>query len=69
METACPLYIKSKCPNLWDFLSGLPTAARDRLIKEILDTANFRSAAGRVEDLLTGDASDDVRAKSWRTNL
>ena len=61
METAWPLYIKSNCPKLGDFLSSLPTAARDQLIKEILDTANFRSAAGRVEDLLTGDASDDVR--------
>ena len=61
METAWPLYIKSNCPNLWEFLSGLHTAERDQLIKEILDSANFRSAAGRVEDLLTGDASDEVR--------
>ena len=60
METAPLLYIKSNCPRLWDFLSGLSVAAQDRLITEILDTPNFRVAAGRIEDFLAGEAAESA---------
>ncbi|MGO9570910.1 MAG: bifunctional [glutamate--ammonia ligase]-adenylyl-L-tyrosine phosphorylase/[glutamate--ammonia-ligase] adenylyltransferase [Desulfomonilaceae bacterium] len=61
METAPLLYIKTNCPRLWDFLSGLPAASREQLSTEILDTPNFRVASGRIEDLLAGDVSDEMQ--------
>ncbi len=60
MEIAWSLHIKSNCPKLWDFLSELPPPTRDQLIAEILDTSNFRAAAGRIEDLLIGETSAAV---------
>lgn len=40
----------------------MPARARDELIHDILDTAGPRTAAGRIEDLLTGEASEVVES-------
>ncbi len=54
-------YIQAQCPRLLSFFSALPAAESDNLTTELCDTSNPRSAANRLDDLLTGDTARVVQ--------
>ena len=58
MESTHLLHIQSHCRKLWDFISALPTPAKDQLIGEILDSPNPIATAGRLDDFLAGEAAE-----------
>src|SRR5208283_3390092 len=54
-------YIKTQSPRLLSFLSALPAAESDELTTELCDTCNPRSAANRLDDLLSADTASVVK--------
>lgn len=59
-------YIQSTFPQLNSFLGELSAARADRLMGRLADTPVPRVTAGRLEDLLAGDAADAVREILFR---
>jgi [glutamine synthetase] adenylyltransferase / [glutamine synthetase]-adenylyl-L-tyrosine phosphorylase len=54
-------YMKRNCPKLIEFLDELPVDCMDRFLLEIADSANPRSTAGRIEDLLAAGAGQSLK--------
>ncbi len=54
-------YIKTQSPRLLSFLSALPAAESGEFTTELCDTCNPRSAANRLDDLLSGDTAPVVQ--------
>lgn len=54
-------YIERCCPRLKELLEQCHELDLPPLLAEIVDTPNARSTAGRLDDLLAGEASDTVR--------
>lgn len=54
-------HIRRTCPGLTAFFSELPAVRVDRVVGRLADTPVPTAAAGRVEDLLAGEAAAAVR--------